>query len=550
MRSRLAAKRTLNFGTLGAAVLVLATLPALSAERCAQCHPGEVGGFQATPMAHSVSLPAPEPAGKFFHSISQTEFSIKYHGSTLDQQISRGGLSANHPIAYAVGSGAHAVSYLIEVSGRLFQSPLCYYPRRARWSMAPGYENALAPDFYRPIVPHCLFCHASRALPVAGTVNGYESPPFAGEHMGITCERCHGPAEAHLRNPVPGSIVNPAKLAPAARDSVCEQCHLSGEAFIVNPGRKLSDFRPGESMENVFSVYVYKSSRDPKHPDALTVISQSQQLALSECARMSGGKLWCGTCHNPHRLPVHPEAYYRARCLSCHGAELLKTHPKPNENCIDCHMPRLPVTNGGHTIFTDHRIAIYPPQQIAAGKAFTTASSPASTFAERAGVLVPWREPPPQFARRNLGLADIEVGERVKSLAMIQRGYRLLVKCLPRFPNDPAVLTAAGQVLLGAHHAAEAEAMFERVIQIQPNNAPDYLHAALALKAAGNEQKAIEYLNHALQLDPIMRQPYVDLVGIYEEQGNATMLLRTDERYAAAFPKMLDAQRQLGGRRR
>ncbi len=549
MRTCAAAKPNLNLAVLTAAVLALVSLPAFPVERCAQCHPSEVAGFRATPMAHSVSLPGPEPAGKFFHSISQTEFSIKDHGSTLDQQITRGGLSASYPMAYAVGSGAHAISYLIDVSGHLFQSPLCYYPRRRQWGMAPGYENSPAPDFYRPIVPHCLFCHAGRVLPVAETVNGYQNPPFAGEHIGITCERCHGPAEAHLRHPAPGSIVNPAKLPPPARDSVCGQCHLSGEAFILNPGKKFSDFRPSEALEAVFSVYVYKSSRDPKHPEALTVISQSQQLALSECARMSGGKLWCGTCHNPHHLAVHPEAYYRARCLSCHGAELLKTHPKPDKNCIDCHMPRLPVTNGGHTIFTDHRIAIYTPQQIAAGKNFAAAPAPQLNKGPGAGQLVPWREPPHEFSQRNLGLADVEVGERVKSLAMIQRGYRLLVRCLPRFPNDPAVLTALGQVLLGSHHDSSAEAMFERVIQVQPDNASNYLHAALASKAAGDDAKAIDDLNRALELDPIMRQSYLELARIYEEEGNAAMLRQTDERYAAAFPKMLDARRQLGLKR-
>jgi len=47
---------------------------------------------------------------------------------------------------------------------------------------------------------------------------------------------------------VPGSIVNPAKLQQAARDSICEQCHLAGEVRIPNPGKSMADFQPGQRV--------------------------------------------------------------------------------------------------------------------------------------------------------------------------------------------------------------------------------------------------------------------------------------------------------------
>ena len=37
----------------------------------------------------------------------------------------------------------------------------------------------------------------------------------------IACERCHGDGTAHMRRPSAANIVNPAKLAGPARDSVC-----------------------------------------------------------------------------------------------------------------------------------------------------------------------------------------------------------------------------------------------------------------------------------------------------------------------------------------
>ena len=123
------------------------------------------------------------------------------------------------------------------------------------------------------------------------------------------------------RHPV-RPIINPRKLSFRARDSICEQCHLSGVARIPNPGNQINDFRPGEELEDIFSVYLYESSRDPSRANPLTVISQAQQLALSTCAQQSHGKLWCGSCHDPHEKPANPDVYFRARCLSCHGSDI------------------------------------------------------------------------------------------------------------------------------------------------------------------------------------------------------------------------------------
>jgi hypothetical protein len=503
-------------------------------QRCASCHPSEVAGYDATQMADALSPPGPVPAGSFTHRKSGTQFSVTVKGSNWVMTIERDGYSAEYVPAYAIGSGAHAIAYIIEIGNHLYQAPLCYYPRSG-WGMAPGYENYKAPDFYRPVTPECLICHSGQALPIKQTLNTYQNPPFRSE--AITCARCHGPVEAHLRDPVPGSIVNPARLPPRARDSVCEQCHLAGEARISNPGERLSEFHPGEDLEDVYSVYVFQGSRDPSRPSPLDVISQVQQLALSHCARASGGKLWCGTCHNPHQTPVHPEAYYRARCLSCHGAALLKTHPKPNMNCIDCHMPRLPVEHGGHTIFTDHRIAIYTPQELAAKQPLKlSAAEEAST------PLVTWHSSPAPYAERNLGLADIEVGEKLKSIALVSQGLRLLLANRGEFPNDPAVLTSIGEVMLGAGDKRDAAQVLDRVIKVQPNNAMAYLHAAGARKALGENPIAIQELQKALELDPLLLQPYRDLASIYRQEGNSAELHLTYERFLKHFPKCIEAQ--------
>lgn len=441
------------------------------------------------------------------------------------QRLGRDGSSVEYDAAYAIGSGVHAVGYLIQIGDHLFQSPLCFYRDRG-WDMAPGYEENRQPDFYRPVTPECLFCHAGEARPVPNTLNTYQTPIFKAET--INCERCHGPAESHLRKPLPGSIINPANLPARARDSVCEQCHLTGETRVANPGKQLTDFHPGEDLEDVYTVYVFQASGDAVNSGRLKLISHPQQLALSTCAQRSGGKLWCGTCHDPHEQPANPKAYFRARCLSCHGDALLHSHPKPNDDCIGCHMPKRAVWDGGHTVFTDHRIARRP------------AAETALAGAERPKTLVAWHDPPDTLVQRNLGLAEIEVGEKLESFSLVSQGYQLLSACWPNFQFDPAVASSIGQFLLGTRlpeNAGKAAEFYERAIQVEPNVASNYLHAAIALKAAHETHKSIEYLERALELDPLLDAPYHELATIYSDEDNAPMLSEIRQRFRKAFQR-------------
>ena len=526
--------RTAKAGILLGGMILVPRALVWAEHPCAKCHPKEVAGYAVTQMAHALGPPKAEPPGKFSHALSGSRFSIESTRARMVQRIERQGATGEYTVAYALGSGAHAYAYLIELDGRLFQSPIGYFAGRG-WGMSPGYESNRSPDFYRPVTRDCLFCHSGSARPVEGTFNTYQNPPFEAE--GITCERCHGPSEAHLQNPVPGSIINPANLPERARASVCEQCHLAGEERIPNPGKQLSDFRSGMELEDVYTVYVSKASRDPQGANPLRVVSQVEQLALSRCARESHGKLWCGTCHDPHVAPAKPKTYFRARCLSCHGPALLAKHPSvparagPDLDCIGCHMPRRPVSDGAHTVFTDHRIARRP----------APASSPASSL-EPPAELVAWREPAGALAERNRGIAEIKVGDRLESFSMVNDGFKRLMACWDKFPDDPAVLMGIGKGFLVANDGAHAAQVFELAIQKQPNVALGYLYAGLAWKSARDDTKAVGYLERAIALDPQMEQPYHVLLDIYSEAGNREMVRQTFERYHQAFPEKIDAQ--------
>jgi tetratricopeptide (TPR) repeat protein len=121
-----------------------------------------------------------------------------------------------------------------------------------------------------------------------------------------------------------------------------------------------------------------------------------------------------------------------------------------------------------------------------------------------------------------------------------------LMAVWPQFPKDPPVLTGIGQVLLGLENAGQdAASVFERAIQAEPDNPANYVHAALAWKAAHDEHKAVQYLEKALRLDPVVEQPYLELAAIYAAQHQPVMVHLTYERYLKAFPQSIEAQKKV-----
>jgi hypothetical protein len=415
--------------------------------------------------------------------------------------MERDGGSVEYPVAYVIGSGSHASGYLIQVGNHLFQSPICYYTNRHAYDLAPGYENTSEPDFTRPVGEECALCHSGKPQPVPGTANQYKSPAFLEE--AISCERCHGPVEQHLKRPVPGSIVNPAKLEPAARDSVCEQCHLTGTTQrILNPGRDFAEFHPGQRLEEVFTVYTRAGTRGFK------VISHSEQLALSACASNSQGKLWCGTCHDPHAQAATSQTY-NARCQSCHeGQSFHQGMPAESRgagtNCIGCHMTRRPAQDGGHTVFTDHRITKRPE-----------VDEPASASTE----LQAWREPEAALQARNLALAYLNAGIYGHSAAQVERAYGLLMDVERSASGDIDVLRGIGRALLLGREPVEALKAFERVRQLTPNSAASEEDLGIAFLQAGQLEQAASHLERAMQLDPLLLSAGTELRAVYQKQG-------------------------------
>lgn len=466
-------------------------------------------------MAHALRRAGREPDGKV--SAHGTKITIHSSPTGYWQTWENAGDKTDYRVDYVIGSGEHASGYLVNIGGHLFQSPIAYYKSRQSYDLAPGYENSPDPDFTRPVSEECVLCHSGTALHVPGTLNEYRSPAFPAE--GITCERCHGPVERHLQDPRAGTIVNPSKLQPAARDSICEQCHLFGVARVSNPGKKLSDFIPGQPLEDTFTIY-RNAVPEGSSAGAFKVISHVEQLALSACARRSAGRLWCATCHDPHEKMPQSVDYYRSRCLSCHTASFPVSHPPKDSDCLGCHMPRRDAKDGGHTAFTDHRIQRRPVAQ--------------SELPSDAGI-APWREPSADFQSRNLGIAYIDVGMQRHSAPFIIQGYRALTEVQRQFADDPDFFKWIGEALLIAKQSSDAKLAFERALQLEPDSALTEASAASPYILEGDTGRAITHLERAVTLDPLDLPAASTLIGLYQKQGKLTEAAELSAKIQAAM---------------
>ncbi len=250
---------------------------------CAGCHAEIARTYAQTAMANA-SGPITAlhvPAGQVFAANAGVNYSVQ--GTSLSYR--KGTLEGSKTLRYYIGSGTHGRGFVFEEQGQLFQSPVAYFGAARGWDVAPGYEKETSVFLGRKVEPACLACHSSGQNFAEGAVS---------------CERCHGPGESHVQairtSGKVGVIVNPAKLAPEQRDSVCAQCHLTGETRVLKPGRSEATYRPGDLLADHIVPFVWANPDQAE----FKVVGHFEGLWQSKCKRMSGDKLSCLTCHDPH----------------------------------------------------------------------------------------------------------------------------------------------------------------------------------------------------------------------------------------------------------
>jgi len=481
---------------------------------CINCHAKETEAYLKSPMGNSIAPPTPLAGG---HVIGQqgAELSIRESDGRMIHLLAANGFTAEHAVAYEIGAGKIGYTYVVRIGDYLFESPASWY-RKHGWDFSPGYGNMASADFDRLIDSSCLFCHSGNAR-----FAGSDGRRFSGVALApVSCERCHGPSEDHVRTPSSKNIVNPAKLPRRARDSVCEQCHLEGETRLLNPGKNWPDYRPGEELEHIAVTYLLtRGDREVR------AVEQVEQLALSKCARASAGKLWCGTCHNPHREVTDRAREIRAICQGCHPTLSKAAHASVTE-CVSCHMPRLSADDIPHTASTDHRI-LRSPAPLPNGD---TVGAEVSA----------WQDPPARFRARDLAVATLVIGGTHGITSLHDNGTKLL-EALPaeQRDRDPAVLSSLVSVGLQRREWEQAKAYAVRTAEIQPDSGLSSLSLAIVLQNSGDDAGAERQLLHTIDLDPSLQPAWVNLSFLYKQLGREHDRVELLNRYLKWNPQSI-----------
>lgn len=502
-------------------------------EACIRCHRDAADAYHQHPMARSMAPIAqadrleqldtrahnPFDALGFQYEVQQSDHGLVHAEKRVD---SRGKVVSEirSEVSLVVGSGIRGRSYLVDHDGFLFQSPISWYAGARVWDLAPSYR-VRNQHFNRPIPDECIYCHANRADPVAGSLNHFRTPLFQGYAIG--CERCHGPGELHVRrrenndrvDGVDDTIVNPVRLDPELRESVCQQCHLQAVVRTVKRNRQREDFRPGLPLGQFVSFYVLPAGQ----VDTKRAVGHVEQMYASRCFQESGGKLGCLSCHDPHNYPAADERvkFYRERCLHCHTEKSCGLLPgvrrgrSPKDNCLECHMPREASSNIAHTAITDHRIVRlvglekrgYPKEKTPADE------YPIVRFDDGgANSSSPDRQ-------RDLGMALIDFASKEPSHKWGQLALPLLDAGLARWPDDVPAWEAKGYALMVQGRPEQALNAFATALGQAPDREKSLFGAALMAAQIGRSDDAVKYWTNALALNPWNWEYHDELAKVY-----------------------------------
>lgn len=524
---------------LFAAALSGAPANATDSKVCGECHADICRRYAATPMALTSGAADRSSAPvlkqiEFTDSTRGTQFRLERRVEGTIVHFSKGDAEGERRLDYFIGAGVVGRSYVSDIDGFLFQSPVAYYSSTAQWDLSPGFEGPDRLAMTRPIEPACLACHASGLRIVAGTVNGYQKPVFV--ESGVSCERCHGAGEVHVArmktktNHQGSGIVNPAKLNFAERDSICAQCHLTGEMRIAKSG-KMAEYAAGGKLFDSTSVFLW--SNGTRQPVAN---SHFEQLVESACWRRSNGKLWCGTCHDPHTTVAESARakYYRERCLACHTLNApgcnapAQLRRAATDDCVSCHMPSKPIGTVQHSAQTDHTLSRIP------GKDHEAPATDAS--------FVPF--PGSTADRREMGLAYSSEALAHNNRTWGTRAVSLLQETLADHPDDAVAAEQLAQLYDRMGRAEAACELFGKAVRDSLPGAGALVNFGNCEANRGDMDAAMTSWAQALQRNPGLEAARLNLAVAQYRSGN-TEAARANLQTALKFDPFSQRAREL-----
>ena len=539
-----------------------------------ECHAALTANFRSTPMGNSMA-PATIPSSlarapqlimihnrdldRTFEVFSegsdlyQSEYAVDQNGKTVFKETER--------LEYVIGGPLTGFTYVIRRGQHLFEAPLSYYDKTQAWDMSPGYIGVDV-GFTRPITDDWLSCHNGQPVGVPNRDGMYQDPPFRFGECAISCEACHGPGSSlhlqelaeksgrHSHKP-DTSIVNPARLSPRLADDICMNCHQGGHTRILQPGKDYMDFRPGTPLYQ--TVALFKIPLKPEQREeanrletlppvrgslAIPLWWKNSSLQLSKCFEASHGQLRCITCHVIHNPPVaaNKAEYYRERCFTCHNNKSCKLsvqermQHEPANDCIGCHMSKMPVAGIPHSDDTNHRIVRRAGQPL---PEIAFSQSPPDLpglvcINKRAGE----SDGPLPLLTKVRAYGDV-IGKEPALGKYYQQGLEQLSK---EQPQDPLVLGALGQKALAAGDNAHAVDYLSRALTTGGDFPLTFVYLGEALVRTGHAKEATQILEQGAAAWPYAPVIQKELILTYINQKDYPRAHELMKQYVALFP--------------
>jgi Tfp pilus assembly protein PilF len=165
------------------------------------------------------------------------------------------------------------------------------------------------------------------------------------------------------------------------------------------------------------------------------------------------------------------------------------------ENCIACHMPRNPVADVEHAVYTDHSIPRRPD------------ASARGTAATRRN-LIPFGNT--RASDRDLGLAYASI-EASQPNSYRTRAFELLKNAAAQHPDDTPVLAQLAHLHDVRSEETEAMRLYQEVLRADPSQAPAAVNYGAILVKRGRSEEAMWLWSDALSRNPGLEAARINL---------------------------------------
>lgn len=243
----------------------------MGSETCRSCHPGEYASWHGSFHRTMTRRATPENVrAPFTGELSDRGVVVRLEtgadGAFRVHLLDRPGGRVMRSSDVVLTTGSHHLqNYWFTIDGGWYaQLPFTWLVGEGRW--VPTQDSFLQPDKREPDPPavwnqSCVYCHTVGG---AGGVSedGQRAETRVSE-LGIACEACHGPGQAHVEanrspwrryrrylgaDPDP-TVAQPARLARERADAVCAQCHgIFQRTDVVALNRQADTFRAGDEL--------------------------------------------------------------------------------------------------------------------------------------------------------------------------------------------------------------------------------------------------------------------------------------------------------------